>query len=100
MAFREQDAGIFVSDFSVTARLADGTEFPVVLDYPEDAEMFTGQSQMGQVAGKPQIAYVTAAVPTLKSEDAIVVDGQAYKVRFAKQLDELHSVALLKKVSA
>lgn len=101
MAFRAQDAEIFVSDGEL-AKLADGTEFRVVLDYAEDVEQFMGQSKPGQVAGHPQITYVTAAPGrTLKAEDVLTVEDEPFKVRYSRKLDDgLHSLAMLKKGSA
>jgi hypothetical protein len=85
MAFRTQDANLFFRD-GETAVLADGTTFRCVLEYPEDVDLFGGQSKVGQVTARPCITYPTAAPgKTLMHGDKINVEGSDYEIHHSRK---------------
>lgn len=97
MAFRASDAELFFLDGELAVF---GTkQFRCNLDVEEAVEQFGGQSMPGMVAGKLKMTYPTAAPgQTLKSGDALTVDGVSYKVRWSRKLDDgVLSVAELQK---
>ena len=97
MSFRPQDATLVLRDGEL-AVLADGTQFRCVLEYPEDVNLFGGQSQTGQIVAKPSIVYATAEPGReLQHGDVLVIEDVSYSVRSARKLqDGAMSLAELK----
>lgn len=98
MPIGDADDGIFFRDGSVAA-LDNGTTAGCHLDHVESEGDFAS-ARTGMVSGPPQMTYATAALPNLKHDDKVTIDGVAYKVRGAprKQSDGRVSVADLAKV--
>lgn len=89
-----EDLAAFLADFGVTC-VANGVTFSAIFDMP-DSEFSIGNGSMQSREYK--ITYQTTAV-TLKSTDAVMVNGTAYFVRsYPNTIDDgVWSEAMLSK---
>lgn len=86
MAFGDRDLSTFFRDMGVTVVMTDGTSCQAMLDWPEKVDTLGGHLSSGIVTANPSITYPTIALPGIKSNVAVTVDGKSYVICHVEKL--------------